>query len=187
MTIIKGSKQTMKSILEQLSTYKSVHLNSNNVKTHVIGIPMIIWAVMVLIGQLPWQFNVTNDIGITVLDGLAVGVVLYYLLLHLRLAIVAVLCFAPIFYTAKLALVLPYDVLLAIAVFVVGWIFQFIGHGYEKAKPAFVDDINQLLIGPLFLIAELYFYLKFEPEFAEQVDQLAIEKRQLFEQRKAAA
>lgn len=177
----------MKSVLEQLSTYKSVHLNRNNVKAHVVGIPMIIWAVMVLIGQLPWQFNVTNELGITVLDVLTLAVVLYYLLLHRRLTIAAVLFFAPVFYAAKLALALPYDVVLAIAVFVVGWVFQFIGHGYEKAKPAFVDDINQLLIGPLFLIAELYFYLKFEPEFAEQVDQLAIEKRQLFEQRKAAA
>ena len=177
----------MKSVLEQLSTYKSVHLNRNNVKAHVVGIPMIIWAVMVLIGQLPWQFNVTNELGITVLDVLTLAVVLYYLLLHRRLAIAAVLCFAPVFYAAKLALALPYDVVLAIAVFVVGWVFQFIGHGYEKAKPAFVDDINQLMIGPLFLIAELYFYLKFEPEFAEQVDQLATEKRQLFEQHKAAA
>ena len=33
-----------------------------------------------------------------------------------------------------------------------------IGHGYEKAKPAFMDDLNQLLIGPFFLMAELFLY-----------------------------
>lgn len=177
----------MKSIREQLSTYKSVHLNHNNIKTHIVGIPMIIWAVMVLIGQIPWQISLSDSISLTVLDGLAIAVLLYYLCLHMRLALLALLCFAPIFYTAKLALALPYDITLAIAVFVVGWVFQFIGHNFEKAKPAFVDDINQLLIGPLFLIAELYFSLKLEPELAKDVKQLAIEKRRLFEQKKAAS
>jgi uncharacterized membrane protein YGL010W len=41
---------------------------------------------------------------------------------------------------------------------VVGWVFQFVGHvRYEHRKPAFVDDIAGLLIGPLFVFAELLF------------------------------
>jgi uncharacterized membrane protein YGL010W len=43
-----------------------------------------------------------------------------------------------------------------IGMFVVGWVFQFIGHvRYEHRKPAFVDDIIGLLIGPLFILVEL--------------------------------
>lgn len=41
--------------------------------------------------------------------------------------------------------------------FVVGWIIQFIDHYYEGRKPAFVDDIMGLAIGPLFVVAELAF------------------------------
>ena len=39
--------------------------------------------------------------------------------------------------------------------FLVGWAFQFVGHAvYEKRRPAFMDDLASLLIGPLFLVAK---------------------------------
>ncbi|RML95795.1 putative membrane protein, partial [Pseudomonas amygdali pv. eriobotryae] len=40
-----------------------------------------------------------------------------------------------------------------------GWIIQFIGHYYEGRKPAFIDDVTGLIIGPLFVIAELAFLM----------------------------
>jgi uncharacterized membrane protein YGL010W len=43
--------------------------------------------------------------------------------------------------------------------FVIGWIIQFIGHYYEGKKPAFVDDLIGLLVGPLFVVVELLFKL----------------------------
>ena len=39
----------MKSAAEQLSTYKSVHLNQRNIQTHFIGIPLIIWSAFLLL------------------------------------------------------------------------------------------------------------------------------------------
>ena len=41
----------------------------------------------------------------------------------------------------------------------VGWVIQFIGHKYEGRKPAFVDDLIGLLVGPMFLVAEAFFLL----------------------------
>ena len=54
--------------------------------------------------------------------------------------------------------VLPSAVILpaAIIVFVVAWIFQFIGHKIEGKKPSFFDDVRFLLIGPLFVLGFLY-------------------------------
>src|SRR5690606_12986311 len=46
-----------------------------------------------------------------------------------------------------------------IGLFVVGWIIQFIGHYFEGRKPAFLDDISGLIIGPLFVVVELGFML----------------------------
>jgi uncharacterized membrane protein YGL010W len=46
-----------------------------------------------------------------------------------------------------------------LGLFVVGWVFQFIGHYYEGRKPAFVDDLVGLLIGPLFVVAEAGFLI----------------------------
>jgi uncharacterized membrane protein YGL010W len=45
---------------------------------------------------------------------------------------------------------------LSIAVFVLAWIGQFIGHKIEGKKPSFFDDLRFLLIGPLFVLGFLY-------------------------------
>ena len=45
---------------------------------------------------------------------------------------------------------------LAIAVFVVAWIGQFVGHKIEGRKPSFFTDLTYLLIGPAWVLAKLY-------------------------------
>jgi uncharacterized membrane protein YGL010W len=42
-----------------------------------------------------------------------------------------------------------------LAVFVIGWIIQFVGHIFEGRKPAFVDDVVGLLVGPMFVVGEV--------------------------------
>jgi uncharacterized membrane protein YGL010W len=37
----------------------------------------------------------------------------------------------------------------------IGWVFQFVGHYFEGRKPAFVDDLVGLLVGPMFVVGEL--------------------------------
>ena len=46
-----------------------------------------------------------------------------------------------------------------IGLFVLGWALQFLGHHYEGRKPAFVDDLRGLLVGPMFVLAEALFAL----------------------------
>lgn len=40
----------------------------------------------------------------------------------------------------------------AVALFVLGWVFQFIGHAIEGNQPAFFKNPVYLLIGPLWLV-----------------------------------
>jgi uncharacterized membrane protein YGL010W len=47
----------------------------------------------------------------------------------------------------------------SLGIFIVGWAAQFIGHYYEGKKPAFVDDLRGLLIGPMFVVGEALFAL----------------------------
>ena len=47
-------------------------------------------------------------------------------------------------------LVLP----VSAAIFVVAWIFQFIGHKIEGKKPSFFEDIQYLWVGPLFVLSQ---------------------------------
>ena len=43
----------------------------------------------------------------------------------------------------------------AIAVFVIAWIAQFIGHKHEGRKPSFLTDLTYLLIGPAWVVAKV--------------------------------
>jgi uncharacterized membrane protein YGL010W len=54
--------------------------------------------------------------------------------------------------------------------FVVGWAIQFVGHIFEGKKPAFVDDLVGLLVGPLFVVAELGFMLGLRGEVLEAIE-----------------
>ena len=45
---------------------------------------------------------------------------------------------------------------LAIAVFVVAWIGQFIGHKVEGKRPSFLTDLVYLLVGPMWTLRKLY-------------------------------
>ena len=56
-----------------------------------------------------------------------------------------------------------------IGLFVIGWIIQFVGHYYEGRKPAFVDDVMGLVIGPLFVAAEAAFLLGLRKEVEQAI------------------
>ena len=43
-----------------------------------------------------------------------------------------------------------------VAIFVVAWVGQFIGHAVEGKRPSFFKDLLFLLVGPLWLLAFVY-------------------------------
>jgi len=172
----------MKNIEEQLSQYKSVHFNKNNIKTHFIGIPLIVFALTVFLSL--YSFDVTLfNITITLTPAIIFfsGVLVYYFILQWRLALGAVVYIIPNVIIANLMVSIADSYLIAIVIFVVGWIIQFIGHYFEKAKPAFIDDLSQFLIGPLFLIAEVYFLFGLENKLNQKITPLAIKQRKQIE------
>lgn len=178
----------MKTITDQLSTYKSVHLNKNNVKTHVVGVPLILWSIALLLDIFALFVLKTDEFSIRIsfLPIVASIVFIYYLLLDRFVGVFAIMLLVPLFYSATLFSQSDNALWISIGVFVVGWVIQFIGHHYEKAKPAFVDDLNQLLIGPIFLIAEFIFALGMKADLEKTVHEIAIEKRKAFEIKKKA-
>lgn len=172
----------MKSAVEQLSTYKSLHLNPTNIKTHLFGVTVIVWSVLVLMSlvQLPLA-------GLTLAHVFFVVGIAYYCAMHLKLGLAMFVVEGILLVTAhQFAAAVPYAGWAAVGVFVVGWVFQFIGHHHEKAKPAFFDDLNQLMIGPFFLMAEVFWMLGWEKPLEEEVTPIAIEKRRAFERAQGA-
>jgi uncharacterized membrane protein YGL010W len=174
----------MKSVEEQLSQYKSVHFNKKNIQTHFVGVPLIIWAVTLLLSLNTYQISVSgyNMVYSAAYVFFAVTIV-YYFMLHTRLAIAMVPYAIVNVYLASLVSPHEQALYIAIAVFVIGWIIQFIGHHFEKAKPAFVDDLGQFLIAPLFLMAEVCFMLGWLKPLEDEITPMAVTKRRALNKR----
>ena len=60
---------------------------------------------------------------------------------------------------------------LAAGIFTIGWALQFLGHKFEGMKPAFFDDVMQLIIGPLFVCAEAFFLLGAKPQLRRYIEE----------------
>jgi uncharacterized membrane protein YGL010W len=175
----------MKTVEEQLSNYKSVHFNKLNIKTHFVGVPLIVWAITVLLSLHTFTIELAGKtISYTPAIIFLTIAMLYYLKLHIKLALGMLLYIVVNIYLASLVSNMQSALWIGIIAFVAGWIIQVIGHIYEKAKPAFFDDIMGLAIGPLFLMAEVYFALGLEKTLASDITPKAIEKRRLIERAK---
>jgi uncharacterized membrane protein YGL010W len=175
----------MKTVEDQLSNYKSVHFNKSNIKTHFIGIPLIIWAITVLLSLNTFSIEVAGS-SLTYTPAMVLFTIalLYYFKLHFKLGLGMLLYVVANIYLASLVSAMQSALWIAITTFVLGWIIQFIGHIYEKAKPAFFDDIMGLVIGPLFLMAEVYFSFGWEKQLHNDITPMAIEKRRHLERSK---
>jgi len=46
--------------------------------------------------------------------------------------------------------------LASVLVFVLAWIGQFIGHGIERSRPSFTEDVRSFLVGPAWLLGFVY-------------------------------
>lgn len=148
----------MKTLIEHLSHYAAYHRDRRNIVTHFVGIPMIVLAVTTLLGRpaMPLGEGAAFLTPAMVVYALSC---LFYLRLSFAFGLAMVIILAVFLWVGAWIAALPTAAWLAsgIGLFVVGWIIQFVGHYYEGRKPAFVDDLVGLLIGPLFLVAETAF------------------------------
>jgi uncharacterized membrane protein YGL010W len=157
----------MRSLTDHLAQYAGYHRDKRNLWTHVIGIPMIVLAVAILLARvelyaLPIESpSFRGLISLSATAVLTLVLAAYYLRLDWRYGMVMLAwligCCLAGEHLARQDLVtwLTWGG----GLFVLGWVFQFVGHAFEGRKPAFVDDLSGLVIGPLFVLAEIGFML----------------------------
>jgi uncharacterized membrane protein YGL010W len=144
----------MRSMEDQLTQYATYHRHRYNIATHFVGIPLIVLALTTLLAR---PTIVLSGLVLSPATLVALIVGLYYLRLDLRLGLLMNLLLMGSVAAGQWIAALPTALWLTtgIALFVIGWIFQLIGHVFEGRKPAFIDDLVGLLIGPLFIVVEL--------------------------------
>jgi uncharacterized membrane protein YGL010W len=147
------------------AAYADDHRHPLNQQLHVICVPAIVWSILAILQCLPApEVMVTALAAIGLEQGAwaalaAAAAVLFWLWLSLPLgigtAVLAALCFSV---NASIVQSFGNVVLLiaGIAVFVLAWIGQFVGHVVEGRRPSFFTDLVYLLIGPPWVLAKAY-------------------------------
>ena len=160
----------MTPFVQHLSKYAAYHRDKRNIATHYIGIPMIVAAVAILLSR-P-AFTYVDGVAISPALFVVAITALFYLKLDIRFGIAMSAFLAACLWLGQLLAVQTTSIWLlwGIGLFVIGWVFQFIGHYYEGKKPAFVDDIMGLAIGPIFVAAELAFEFGLRKDVQDAVE-----------------
>ena len=136
------------------------HQNPTNKWIHVICVPAIVWSVAALLWCIPVPSKLLEPGfwgALTMFFAWA-----YYWRLSKSLSIGLLLSLTAagflnrwILYTYGIYVLFW----LAVAVFVVAWIAQFIGHKIEGKRPSFLTDVVYLLVGPMWTLRKLYYRL----------------------------
>ncbi|MCF7221351.1 DUF962 domain-containing protein [Marilutibacter chinensis] len=139
--------------------YSGDHRNATNQLIHVICVPAILWSVIALLWCIPSP-------GTWFRAGFWAGAAMFatwafYYRASRRLALGMLAVFVLMAWLTRWlhdsygTMNLLY---LAIGVFVVAWIGQFVGHSklFEGKRPSFLTDLRYLLIGPAWVLAKLY-------------------------------
>ena len=161
----------MTSLERNLTRYAAYHRDRRNIWTHFVGIPMIVFSVILALE--PLSFSVA---GWAVSAAAIVAIVSCIYYLRLDWALGAAMAVVLFFMCAGASEIEPRlgagsTLWLALAIFVVGWILQFWGHKFEGMKPAFFDDVMGLAIGPLFVCAEAFFMLGAKPQLRRHIEE----------------
>jgi uncharacterized membrane protein YGL010W len=148
-----------------LNEYGESHENRLNKLIHWICVPVIVWTVVALIWSIPFPWKIGS--GIVPVNWAVVALVLaqvYYFSLSRRLGMGLLLYnLAMLWLTAVIEQASPWPLWqVALAVFVLAWIGQFIGHIFEGKRPSFFKDVQFLLIGPAWLMSFVYRKIGYE-------------------------
>lgn len=151
--------KTRRTIDQWLNQYSLYHQNTLNKKIHYICVPLIVFSILGLLWSIPvlpqiaqWGPWFNTATAVVILSSI------YYTHLSPSLAIgMVIMASISIFilnYTEQWIGLKSWQ--WAIPLFILAWVGQFIGHHIEGKRPAFANDLQFLLIGPLWILADLY-------------------------------
>ncbi len=135
-----------------MAEYASSHQNPTNVRIHMFAVPLIMFSVIGILKALPVpeSWPLWFDWSLVLI---AFALIFYATLKDITVFLSMVITVAVM--VTILEYLRPHFFLLCLFIFVIAWIFQFIGHKIEGKKPSFFRDIFFLLIGPIWVLRHL--------------------------------
>ena len=156
----------MKPLAEQMAMYAAYHRDWRNQATHHLGVPLIVYAMLVALSQVEIAGPVSAA---TVTLVLLLG---FYLLNVPMIGAVATIIYGALYTVAVLVGAEDSGFVWTTftVCFVGGWIIQFVGHVFEGRRPALFDNAVQVFMAPAFLIAEILFAAGLEQDLRRDID-----------------
>lgn len=160
----------MRALAKNLAIYKNFHTKLITEITHYIGIPLVIFALMIIFSWV--HVKVPNAFDTTLAWLLTALVIIYYLFLDLIIGatlslILIILNFIAGYITHNEPSWHSFEIF--IVIFVVGLIFLALGHLFESKRPALMSNLKYALIGPIYLTAEVFFCLGFKKNLQQEM------------------
>jgi uncharacterized membrane protein YGL010W len=150
----------------QLKTYASYHRNERNRATHFIGIPAIVFSILL-------PLALVRVAGISAAVSVALLALIGWIALDRVIGLAMVVVMLPMLIVAEW-IARTYGsatVWICFAVFFVGgWVFQLVGHVWEGRRPALADNLFQAFIGPMFIMAEVLMALGLKQDLKTAID-----------------
>jgi uncharacterized membrane protein YGL010W len=149
----------MRTVTDWLGEYGASHTDPTNKLLHWICVPPIVLSVMGFLWSVPVPevfASVSPWLNWATLA--AAAALIYYFALSPALALGLLIAFILMLAIIQwLSVAVPWPLwATSLAIFLIAWIGQFIGHAIEGKRPSFFKDVQFLLIGPLWLIAAAY-------------------------------
>lgn len=155
-----------------MAFYAAYHRNRWNRLTHFIGVPLIIFSILI---PMAWLRLPLAGFELTVAMLFVAIVLAYYYALDVPLALAMTAFMLPVLHGGDVVARMPWQTGLAVflATFIGGWVFQLAGHVFEGRKPALADNLFQIFIAPIFLAAEVAFALGLRRDTLRRVEALS--------------
>lgn len=146
----------MRKFVTELSFYQQCHTKLITKITHFIGVPLILFSLLIFLGWI--HLAVPNLFALNLAWIAILFLLVYYFFLDIPFAVIMtpiliVLCFLASLISQPA--ITKKGIYIFLTLFFIGWALQLIGHLFERKKPAFTHQFSQILIAPLFLLAEI--------------------------------
>ncbi len=163
----------MRAATELLSEYAQYHRDRRNILSHLIGVPMIVFGIGALLARPAFAVR-----GLALSPTWLVFALTAVLYLSRGNLVLGVAVSTAVGALVLLAHQVAYGGMASwlgwgIGSLAFGWLIQFIGHWYEGRRPALIDGITGLFIGPMFVTAELMFMFGWNRPLLNEIERRA--------------
>ena len=146
----------MRSFQEWIEDYSKSHQNPQNKKIHNVCVPAITFSLLGLLYTVPYPQNLQWEIFNNWAILFILPSLMFYWMLNKKIFIGMLL--QTVLYLSVLFLIQDRFIIfwLSLILFILAWIGQFYGHKIEGKKPSFFKDLLFLMIGPIWVVKNIY-------------------------------